>query len=267
MASSSFRSPTTSAGVSSMTNAFDFSGQRALVTGAGRGIGAAIARRLASCGAHVTINYLHNEEAARATAADIARDGGSATIAQTNVADPAAIAALTARAVAEGLDILIHNAALGSFKPLHRVRANQWDLTMNTNARALLLLAQGALPSLEARKGRIVSISSLGSVRVLPSYGAIGVSKAALECTTRYLAAELAPRGVRVNGVVGGLVETDASKLHPDYEALSRQALAQTPLGRLTSADDIARAVLFLCSPMADGIVGQMLVVDGGAGL
>jgi enoyl-[acyl-carrier protein] reductase III len=250
-----------------MTSPFDFSDQRALVTGGSRGIGAAIACRLAACGAHVTINYLHNEKAARATALEIERAGGSAAIAKANVADPDAIAALTARAAAEGLDILVHNAAIGSFKPLYRVRANQWDLTMNVNARALLLLAQGALPALEARRGRIVSISSLGSTRVLPSYGAIGVSKAALESTTRYLAAELAPRGVRVNAVVGGLVDTEASRLHPDYEVLSRQAIAQAPTGRLTSAREIAEAVLFLCSPMAEGIVGQTLVVDGGAGL
>jgi enoyl-[acyl-carrier protein] reductase III len=246
---------------------FDFSGQRALVTGGSRGIGAAIAKRLAACGAHVTINYLHNEEAARATAAGIERAGGSASIAQANMIDPDAIAALTARAASEGLDILVHNAALGSFKPLHKVRANQWDLTMNVNARALLLLAQGALPSLEARRGRIVSISSLGSTRVLPSYGAIGVSKAALESTTRYLASELGPRGVRVNAVVGGLVDTDASRLHPEYDRLAQVAIAQTPLGRLTSAEDIADAVLFLCSPLSEGIVGQTLIVDGGAGL
>ena len=150
---------------------FDFRGQRALVTGGTRGIGAAIARRLAACGAHVTINYLHNEEAARKTAAEIEGEGGSVTIAPANMIDPDAIAALTARVSAEGVDMLIHNAALGSFKPLHKVKPNQWDLTMNVNARALLLLAQGTLASLASRGGRIVSISSLGSVRVLPSNG------------------------------------------------------------------------------------------------
>jgi enoyl-[acyl-carrier protein] reductase III len=247
------------------TGPFDFRGQRALVTGGTRGIGGAIARRLASCGAHVTLNYLHNEEAARKTAGEIERAGGSATLAQANMVDPDAIAALTARVAAEGLDILVHNAALGSFKPLHKVKANQWDLTLNVNARALLLLAQGTLAALESRRGRIVSISSLGSTRVLPSYGAIGVSKAALETTTRYLASELGPRGIRVNGVVGGLIDTEASRLHPDYDTLAEAALAQTPLGRLATIDDIADAVLFLCSPLSAGIVGQMLVVDGGS--
>jgi enoyl-[acyl-carrier protein] reductase III len=250
-----------------MTAPFDFTGQRALVTGGTRGIGAAIASRLAACGAHVVINYLHDEDSARKTASAIEAAGGAVTVVQANVSDPAAIGKLMAAATAGGLDMLIHNAALGSFKPLHKVRANQWDLTMNTNARALLLLAQGALDALEARQGRIVSISSLGSVRVLPSYGAIGVSKAALESTTRYLASELAPRGIRVNAVVGGLVETDASRLHPDYETLAQRAVEQAPTGRLTTTADIADAVLFLCSPLAAGIVGQMLIVDGGAGL
>jgi enoyl-[acyl-carrier protein] reductase III len=250
-----------------VTAPFDFTGQRALITGGGRGIGAEIARRLAACGAHVTINYLHDEAAALKTAAAIEQAGGSATIAQANMVDPGAIAALTARLSAEGVDIVIHNAALGSFKPLHKVKANQWDLTMNVNARALLLLAQGTLASLESRKGRIVSISSLGSVRVLPSYGAIGVSKAALESTTRYLASELAPRGIRVNAVVGGLLDTDASRLHPDFDALTEETLARTPIGRLIRTSDIADTVLFLCSPLAEAVVGQMIVVDGGAGL
>ena len=246
---------------------FDFSGQRALVTGGSRGIGAAIARRLAACGAHVTINYLSNEEAARNTAADIERAGGSVALAQANMNDPEAIASLAARVSAEGVDMLIHNAALGSFKPLHKVKPNQWDLTMNVNARALLLLAQGTVASLASRRGRIVSISSLGSVRVLPSYGAIGVSKAALESTTRYLASELAPRGIRVNAVVGGLLDTEASRLHPDFDALSQEAIARAPIGRLMTTSDIADAVLFLCSPLSDGIVGQLLVVDGGVSL
>jgi enoyl-[acyl-carrier protein] reductase III len=181
--------------------------------------------------------------------------------------DPDAITELTSRTSSAGLDILVHNAALGSFKPLHKVKANQWDLTMNVNARALLLLAQGSLAALEARRGRVVSISSLGSIRVLPSYGAIGVSKAALESATRYLASELGPRGIRVNGVVGGLLDTEASRLHPEFGALAKEAVARTPIGRLIDTSDIANAVLFLCSPLSEAIVGQMIVVDGGSGL
>src|SRR6266568_1551739 len=126
---------------------------------------------------------------------------------------------------------------------------------------------QGTLDALEQRAGRVVAISSLGGMRVVPSYGAIGVSKAALEATTRYLGAELAPRGIRVNAVSGGLIETGSAQLHPDYAGLAKRALAHTPLGRLTTADDIAGAVLFLCSPLSSAMIGQTIVVDGGGSL
>jgi enoyl-[acyl-carrier protein] reductase III len=147
------------------------------------------------------------------------------------------------------------------------VRANQWDLTVNVNARAMLLACQAALPALEACRGKVVAISSLGSRRVIPKYGAIGVSKAALEAVVRYLGIELAPRGIRVNAISAGLVETESVRLHPDYATLSALAKERTPVGRLVIADDIADALLFLCSPMAATIVGQTLVLDGGASL
>ena len=168
---------------------------------------------------------------------------------------------------ADGLDVLVHNAAIGSFKPLHAVRANQWDLTLNVNARALLLCVQAALPGLAARGGRVVSISSLGGRRVVPDYGAIGVSKAALEAATRYLASELAPRGVRVNAIAAGLVATESVQRHPAYAALESGAKKRTPTGRLVTPDAIADAVLFLCGPYSADIVGQTLVVDGGSSL
>jgi enoyl-[acyl-carrier protein] reductase III len=245
----------------------DLRGQRALVTGASRGIGAVIARRLAAAGAHVFVHYVRGEAGARGTVRAIEAAGGTAALAQANLADPDALAAMMAPIAAGGLDVLIHNAAIGSFKPFHAVRANQWDLTMNVNARALLLCAQAALPALEARAGRVVAISSLGGRRVVPHYGAIGVSKAALEAATRYLASELAPRGIRVNAIAAGLVETDSVKTHPACAALEAAARARTPTGRLVTAAAIADAVLFLCGPHSSDIVGQTLVVDGGASL
>ena len=131
-----------------MTGPADLTGQRALVTGAARGIGTVIARRLAAAGAHVFVNYLRSEAAARDTVAAIASTGGRATLAPGNLADPEGLAAMMAPIAADGLDVLVHNAAIGSFKPLHAVRANQWDLTLNVNARALLLCVQAALPGL-----------------------------------------------------------------------------------------------------------------------
>jgi enoyl-[acyl-carrier protein] reductase III len=250
-----------------MTGPADLMGQRALVTGASRGIGAVIARRLAAAGAHVLVNYARGESGARETVHAIESAGGTAELAPGNLADSGALAAMMAPIAEAGLDVLVHNAAIGSFKPFHAVRANQWDLTMNVNARALLLCAQAALPSLEARGGRIVAISSLGGRRVVPDYGAIGVSKAALEAATRYLASELAPRGVRVNAIAAGLVDTDSVRRHPSYDAMARAAERRAPTRRLVTADAIADAVLFLCGPYSTDIVGHTLVVDGGASL
>lgn len=245
----------------------DFSGQHALVTGASGGIGSVIARRLASAGAHVFVHYLHNHAGARSTADAIAAAGGQSTIVTANLAEPDRIRAMFDVIGPRTLDIVVHNAAIGSFKPLHGVRANQWDLTLNVNARALLLCVEAALPGLVARAGRVVAISSLGGTRVVPHYGAIGVSKAALEAAARYLASELAPQGVRVNTIAAGLVETASVRLHPGYDALAEAALARTPTGRFVTASEIADAVAFLCSAQSSAIVGQTLVLDGGASL
>ena len=250
-----------------MTGPADLTGQRALVTGASRGIGAVIARRLAAAGAHVFVNFARGEAGARDTVRAIESAGGTASLAPGNLADPAALAGMIAPIAASGLDVLVHNAAIGSFKPFHAVRANQWDLTINVNARALLLCAQTALPALEARGGRIVAISSLGGRRVVPDYGAIGVSKAALEAATRYLAAELAPRGVRVNAIAAGLIETESVKQHPSFASMADEARRRAPARRLVTADAVADAVLFLCGPYSADIVGHTLVVDGGASL
>jgi enoyl-[acyl-carrier protein] reductase III len=137
---------------------------------------------------------------------------------------------------------------------------------MSVNARALLLCAQQAAAVLRPG-GAIVSISSLGSGRVVPAYGAIGASKAALESLTRSLAVEMAPAGVRVNAVSGGVVDTASIRHHPGWEELGARAKAQTPSGRLGTPEEIASVVLFLCSPAASWIAGQTIVVDGGMSL
>lgn len=247
--------------------ALDLSGRRALVTGGSRGLGAVLAQTLAAHGAHVYINYVRHEAEAQATLQAIRDAGGSAELAPANLTQPDDVRAMFTGPLREGLDILIHSAAIGSFKPAHAVRANQWDLTMNVNARAFLGCVQEALPALIARRGRVVAISSLGSSRVIPGYGAIGVSKAALESLTRYLGVELAPHGVHVNAVAGGLLDLPSVQQHPGFDQLAADAIRRTPAQRLGSADDIARIVLFLCSPLADWMVGQTLVADGGMSL
>ena len=184
----------------------------ALVTGSGRGIGRAIALRLAREGADLVINYVHNQVPAEETAAEIRMLGRRAVVVRANVGKPEDIDRLfeTVQAEYGRLDIFISNAASGFNRPALEQKVSGWDWTMNVNARALLFAAQRAVPLMGERGGHIVSITSPGSVRVMPDYVAVGASKAALEALTRYLAVELAARNIRVNAVSPSLVETDA---------------------------------------------------------
>jgi enoyl-[acyl-carrier protein] reductase III len=243
----------------------DFTGRRALVTGGSRGIGRAIASALARRGAHVSINYSRDDKAAEATSAAISREGGKARLIKANLIRPEEVRRMCSAAAEDGpLDVLVHSAALGSFKPVMGVRANQWDLTLAVCTRSFLLSVREAAPLMRQPGSSIVALSSLGSTRVIPGYGAIGAAKAALESLTRSLAVELAPRGIRVNAVSSGLVQTASVRIHPQYAALEARALSQTPSGRLATPLDVANVVLFLCSPLSEWIVGQTLVVDGG---
>jgi NAD(P)-dependent dehydrogenase (short-subunit alcohol dehydrogenase family) len=245
----------------------DLGGKRALVTGGSRGVGAAVATALGAAGAHVLVGYRTNEAAARATLAALAAAGGTGELAPANLVHPDEARALGARATADGgLDVLVHAAALGSFKPLAELRPNQWQLTLDTDARGFLLVAQ-AVGSQMPAGGRIVALSSSGGQRVVPGYGAIGIAKAALEATVRGLAVELGPRGITVNAVAGGLVTASSIAGHPAYADFAATVLARTPLGRLARADDLVGAVLLLLSPRAGWITGQTLTADGGAGL
>ena len=234
-----------------------------LVTGGSRGIGKAIALRFAREGAaRVAIGYLRNDEAAEATADELRAAGVEPVLVRGNVGSER-----VARAVAElgPLDVLVHNAATGVVRPALETEDRHWDWTLNANARALLSLTRAAAPAMP-RGSSIVAISSLGSRLVLENYVLIGISKAALESLVRYLAVELAPRGIRVNAVSGGVVETGALEHFPNREAMLRGGAAN-PVRRLVEPDDIAGAVAFLCSPDAEMVRGQTLVVDGGYSL
>ncbi|HEY2930137.1 MAG TPA: SDR family oxidoreductase [Acidobacteriota bacterium] len=245
---------------------FSFHGRRALVTGGSRGIGAAIAKSLAAHGAHVFVNYRDDDRSAQATLHEIEAAGGSATLLKANLVHPEEIREMFQRIGESGpLGVLVHSAAMGVFKPIMELRANQWDLSFNINARALLLCAQEAAKLMQKEGGKIVSISSLGSSRYVPSYGAIGVSKAAMESLTRYLAAELAPLRINVNAVSAGLVDTPSVRRHPGYPEL--QARTESTAGRAGKPEDIASIVLFLCSPLSGWINGQTIVADGGMSL
>lgn len=244
-------------------------GQVALVTGGSRGIGRAIALRLAGAGANVVVNYYLNREAAEKTAAEARDRGVRAQVTQADMKDPAHIRTLFAAVQAEfgGLDILVSNAASAVFRDADRLTAKHWDWMMHTHPRAFLLCAQAAANLMYGRRGRIVAVSSIGSQRAIPLYAGMGASKAALESLTRYLAVEYGPRGIGVNCVSGGAVATDSWQELPEVRSLLEAIRGKTPAGRICTPEDIADVVLFLCSPQADMIRGQVLVVDGGHSL
>jgi enoyl-[acyl-carrier protein] reductase III len=162
--------------------------------------------------------------------------------------------------------VLVHNAATGVIRPALETEDKHWDWTLGANARALLSLARVAAPTMPEGSS-IIGISSLGSTRVMENYVLVGTSKAALESLVRYLAVELAPRGIRVNAVSGGVVETGALEHFPNKEDMLRAAQNRTPAGRMVVPSDIAGAVVFLASEDADMIRGQTLIVDGGFSL
>ena len=234
-----------------------------LVTGGSRGIGRAIALRFARDGARrVAIGYLRNDRAAEETANELRTAGAEPVLVRGNVTSDRVLREVEALGP---LDVLVHNAATGVIRPALETEDRHWDWTLNANARALLSLARVVAPSMP-QGSSIVALSSLGAQRVLENYVLVGTSKAAVESLVRYLAVELAPRGIRVNAVSGGVVETGALEHFPNREEMLR-AGAANPVGRLVSPDDMAGAVAFLCSPDADMVRGQTLVVDGGFSL
>ena len=215
------------------------------------------------------VNFFLNREAAEKTAAEIRSHGVRTHLVQADMKDPRQIQALfdTVQGEFGGLDILVSNAAYGVFRPVQDLTAKHWDWMMNTHPRAFLLCAQAAAELMQGRHGRIVSVSSVGSVRTIPQYAGMGASKGALEALTRYLAVEFASREIAVNCVSGGAVATETWQQLPDVDSLIEGIRRKTPAGRIATPEDIAEAVLFLVSPQAEMIRGQILIVDGGFSL
>lgn len=244
---------------------FKLQGKVALVTGGSRGIGRAIALHLAESGVDIIVNYVRQRSAAEETARAIEKKGVRCLAIKANVAKNEDVERMFAkiRESYDHLDILISNAASGVLKPAMELTTRHWDWAMDINARALLVLSQYSAKMMDSG-GRIIAVSSLGAVRAVPNYAVVGSSKAALESLVRHLAVELGERKITVNTIAAGVVDTDALKKFPNRDEIIEESLSRTPLGRLTTPDDVAGLALFICSDLASMISGQTMVVDGG---
>lgn len=248
-----------------MADAGELAGRVAVVTGASRGIGKAIALELARRGADVAFNYLRNHDAARQVETQLTALGAQVLRHRANMGDEAAIKEFAAAIVERfgHVDILVNSAASGVMRTSTEIEPKHWDWTLDINAKGPWLLTAQLADSMPPGS-RVINISSPGSNRVLGSYFAVGVSKAALEAMTRYMAVDIAGRGISVNAVSAGFVETDALEAFPDALGIKAVAGRATPAGRAVTAHDVAQVVAMLCAPEAEMIRGQTIVVDGG---
>ena len=244
---------------------FELTGKVALITGGSRGIGRAIAIRLAENGVDVVVNYVRHKKDAEETAAAVHHFGRRCLLVKANVANEKDVEEMFSTLQSEfgTLDFLVSNAASGVLKPAMELTERHWNWAMDINAKALLTLVQRGLPLMHPGS-RVMAVSSLGAVRAIENYTTVGASKAALESLVRHLAVELGPMGIHINTISAGAVDTDALKHFPNREQILETALARTPLGRLTLPEDVADIALFLCSKLSAMIQGQVITVDGG---
>lgn len=240
-------------------------GKCVLVTGATRGFGAAIAKRLATEGCQVVVNFRRSMTDAHSVVNEIKAAGGQAIAVRADIGKEDSLDKLfeTVKSEYGRLDVVVANAAFGVPGSMIDATTKHWDVTMASSARSLLDMARRAVPLMNGW-GRIISITSDGGQRVIPGYGLVGPAKAALESITRSLAYELAPKGIIVNGILAGLADTKSSRSIPGAEKVLGHAAFHTPMGRIVEPEDVARVVAYLASDEAVMICGQFITVDGG---
>lgn len=242
----------------------------ALVTGGSRGIGRATSMRLAAANHHVVINFRRNAEAAQTVVNEVQATGGSASAVQADLGIYDDVVQLLDRIRREHgrLDVLVANAAASAFRELNKLENRHVEKTFAITVNGFLGLVREA-NDLLVDGGRVVAVSGWDSFRVLPGHGLLGAAKAAMETLVRYLAVELAPRGILVVGVSPGPVDTDSFRFYAseEWDDYSEEWLPRTPLGRFPGPDEIAAIIDFLASPANSWITGQTIVADGGLSL
>jgi len=244
---------------------FDLAGKIAVVTGGSRGIGRATSIALAQAGAHVLVNYRSNEEAAKETLQLIEEAGGTGELLGFDVADPESVDLGIKEALARHgqIDILVNNAGISIDQLLLRVSAKDLEMTWATNVNGALFCAKACIrPMMKKRWGRIINLSSVVAESGNAGQVVYSSSKAALLGLTRSLAREYASRGITVNAISPGFIETDMTADLPD--AAKQGIVDQTPLGRIGRPEEVAAAVVFLASAEAGYITGQVVRVNGG---
>lgn len=246
-----------------------FTGKVAFVSGGSRGIGFSIAEKFAERGAHIVFTYLRSRSDASEAERRLSRFKTRILSVRANMGNEEQIQKVFGTIQKEfgRLDFVVHNAATGDLKPVLDLTLEEWQRTLDINFHSLFLCARFGVPLMRGRSGKIVSISSQGSQRCLPDYSAVGVAKSAIETLSRYLAVELAPKGINVNVVMAGTTDTQSLRKIPRHQEMISSAKTKTPIGRIGHPDDIANVVVFLCSDESRWIVGQTIVADGGYSL
>ena len=243
----------------------DFAGKVALVTGASRGIGRAIAEELGRGGAYVALNYAANEEAARAAHTAVEAAGGRGDLYKFDVADPVACAGAVERIVTEQghIDVLVNNAGIAIDGLLVRIKDDDWKRQLDVNLTGMFNLCKAVTrPMMKQRSGAVINLTSVVGETGNAGQTAYAATKAGIIGFTRSLARELASRNIRVNAVAPGFIDTDMTRAMA--EAGRAKLLDDIPLGRLGTAPEVAQAVAFLASDRAAYVTGQVLRVNGG---